>query len=304
MTRGFEPFLLVLSIAAVLIVVWRMARARRAMQDDATHLGRLLGKSEDEDAGASAARPAGALERRLRSAGLEVSPLAAIVAFLLIALVVMLAMVNVSARLIWAAPLGAIVALWAIASLLTEAARQRSWRFENRLADAIDLIVGALSAGLAPADAIANAAEASLEPVRGELREVASALRNSVPIDHAVARMQTRYDSESVRLFSQLLIAKWETGGPLAPALQAVARTMRQGLRLRGQLRAHISGAQTGAIVMALIPYLLIAFFIWTRPQSLALVWNFAWGPPLFAGAILLQIAGFAWLRHILRIEL
>jgi len=304
MTPSVERLLLFLAAAVIAVVVWRIARVRRTLHDDASHLGRLLGKTEGADAEVPVERAPGAIERRLRGAGVEVSPLAAIVAFLLIALAVMLAMANVSTRLIWAAPLAGLVALWVIASLLNETARQRSWRFENRLVDAIDLMVGALSAGLAPIDAIANAAEGSLEPVRRELREVAGALRASVPIDRAVSGMQARYDSESVRIFAQLLIAKWETGGPLAPALQAVSRTMRQGLRLRGQLRAHISGAQTGAIVMALIPYLLIAFFIWTRPQSLALVWNFAWGPQLFVGAILLQIAGFAWLRHILRIEL
>jgi tight adherence protein B len=140
--------------------------------------------------------------------------------------------------------------------------------------------------------------------VRRELRDLAAQLRGSVPVESAVQRMLTRYDSESVRIFTQLVIAKWEVGGPLAPALQAVTRTMRHGQRLRAQLHTHVMGAQTAAIVVAVIPYLLMAVFLWKRPQSLAGVWGLPWGPQAFVAAVVLQLIGFVTLRQILRTEL
>jgi tight adherence protein B len=240
----------------------------------------------------------------LRAAGLNLPAATAIGIITGIALLAAMAVFALSPGLYWAGPLAALAVFWLISSTIAEMARQRSWRFENRLVDAIDLTVGALSAGQTPVDAIASGAEGSLDPVKSELRDLANQLRASVPIERAVRGLVLRYDSEGVRIFTQLLIAKWEVGGPLGPALQAVTRTMRHGLRLRGQLYTHVAGAQTSAIVVALLPYILVAVFLWKRPEALAVVWQLRWGPQLFAAAILLQLAGFVWLRRILRIEL
>ena len=301
------PSLLLVIVAAVLVVsfvVFRFLRTRQDSRDDAEHLGRLLGKTTVSTAKDDDAPEPGTIERRLIAAGWNTTPAIAISLLVLIALLVALLVASVSPGLFWAGPVAGIAVAWLISSTLSEAARQRAWKFENRLVDAIDLIVGALAAGQNPADAIASGAGGALEPVRSELRHLADQLNASVPVDRAVRRMVLRYDSEGVRIFTQLLIAKWEIGGPLGPALQAATRTMRHGLRLRDKLQTHIAGAQTAAIVVAILPYLLVAAFLWKRPEALALVWRLRWGPQLFASAILLQLAGFVWLRRILRIEL
>lgn len=300
--------LILVTIGIALYVASRFFRNRADAREDAAHLSRLLGRNtpaEGEPVDEAVAEKApGRIERRLQATGLRISPSAAVILIILLAILVALAVAVSSPGLYWASPIAALATIWLITSTLSEMARQRSWRFENRLVDAIDLAVGALSAGLAPADALASAAEGSLEPVKSELRDLANQLLASVPIERAVRGMALRYDSEGVRIFTQLLIAKWEVGGPLGPALQAVTRTMRHGLRLRGQLHTQISGAQTSAIIVAILPYLLVAIFLWKRPQALAIVWQLRWGPQLFVGAILLQLAGFIWLRRILRIEL
>ncbi|HEX7707475.1 MAG TPA: type II secretion system F family protein [Thermoanaerobaculia bacterium] len=304
MSSSLELLILVIAVGVVLFVAWKYLRSRQALQDSSTHLERLMGRDSDETEVFAEAQPkVGLVEQKLRAAGVGVSPLAAGVLLALTIAIVMLLIMRFSVGFIWAA-VGGVLALWLIISLMTEFARQRAWLFENRLADAIDLMIGALAAGQTPVEAIASAAEGSLQPVKSELGEVASQLRASVPIERALTRMLVRYPSEGVRIFTQLLVAKWEVGGPLAPSLQAVTRTMRHSLRLRGQLRTHIAGAQTAAIAVALIPYLMIAFFVWKKPDALSLVWALSWGPMMFGVAILMQIAGFIWLRRILRIEL
>ncbi|MBV9071860.1 MAG: type II secretion system F family protein [Acidobacteria bacterium] len=297
----------VVIVAAVLVasfVLLRFLRTRQDSRDDAEHLGRLLGRTTATASKNDDAPQPGAIRRRLIAAGWNTTPAIAISSLVLIGFLVALLVASVSPGLFWAGPVAGIAVAWLISSTSSEIARQRAWKFENRLVDAIDLTVGALAAGQTPADAIASGAGGALEPVRSELRHLADQLNASVPVDRAVRRMVLRYDSEGVRIFTQLLIAKWEIGGPLGPALQAATRTMRHGLRLRGQLHTHISGAQTAAIVVAILPYLLVAVFLWKRPEALALVWRLRWGPQMFASAIFLQLAGFVWLRRILRIEL
>jgi tight adherence protein B len=298
-----EVLLLLALLVAMAFLVAKLLRTRLSVRQDELHLGRLLGRSVPSDAPPEEETP-GRLRQSLLAAGFEIPPAVAVAAVLLLAILVALAMMLLWPALLWAAPLAAAMVVWLVASTVTEAARLRAWRFENRLVDAIDLTIGALSAGQNPAEALASGAEGALDPVRGELRELADQLRASVPIDRAAGRMLLRYPSDGVRIFTQLLIAKADVGGPLAPALQAVTRTMRDSLRLRGQLQTHVAGAQGAAIVVATLPYLLVAVFLWKRPEALALVWAFPWGRQLFALAIVLQVAGFVWLRRILRTEL
>jgi len=299
-----QSILVVIALVILIFLIIRSLRLSRGRVEDELHLERLLGAKQTDDEDPGAERRESPLERKLRSAGIDAPPVIAIVIILFIGVFVTLLAMNLSPVLAWAAPLAGLVVIWMVWSLITEAARLRAWRFENRLVDAIDLMAGALSAGQNPADALASAAEGALDPVRREFRFAAEQLRASVPIERALRRMSVRYDCEGVRIFTQLLIAKWEIGGPFAPVLQAVNRTLRHGLRLRGQLQTHVSGAQTSAVIVAVIPYLLIAFFAWKRPEAMDRVWALPWGPQLFVGAILLQLLGFTWLRRILRTEL
>ncbi len=295
----------VVVLAVIVFLIVRSIRLSRNRADDELHLGRLLAGRQalDETETGDEPRP-GRIERTLRGAGIGIPVPLAIVLIVFAGVIVTLLAMNISPVLVWAAPLAGLAAVWILWSLINEVARQRAWRFENRLVDAIDLMAGALSAGQNPVDALASAAEGALEPVKRELLFAAEQLRGSVPIERALRRLSIRYDCEGVRIFTQLLIAKWEVGGPLAPVLQVVNRTMRHGLGLRAKLHTHVSGAQMSAIIVAIIPYLLIAFFAWKRPESIDRVWALPWGPQLFVGAIFLQIAGFTWLRRILRTEL
>jgi tight adherence protein B len=303
---GLSQFILAVVVVAIIVfLIARSVRLSRGRAEDAIHLERLLaGRQAAEEPEQVEERPPGRLERALRAAGVGMPPLVAMVLIIVIGAAVTLLAAGISPVLVWAAPLAGLAAVWILFSLINEAARQRAWRFENRLVDAIDLMAGALSAGLSPVEAMASAAEGALEPVKSELRFAAEQLNASVPIERALRRLSVSYDCEGVRIFTQLLIAKWEIGGPFAPVLQSVNRTMRHGIRLRAQLHTHVAGAQTSAIIVALIPYLLIAFFAWKRPEAISRIWTLPWGPQMFVGAIVLQVAGFTWLRRILRTEL
>jgi tight adherence protein B len=300
-----EEILALIILLVIVFLLLRSVRLSRNRAEDELHLGRLLAGRQAAEEPERAEEPTPSrLERMLQGAGIGMPPVVAVVLIVLTGVVVTLLAMNISPVLVWAAPLAGLTAVWVLFSLISEMARQRAWRFENRLVDAIDLMAGALSAGLSPVEALASAAEGALEPVKSELRFAAGQLHASVPVERALRRMSIRYDCEGVRIFTQLLIAKWEIGGPFTPILQSVNRTMRHGLRLRSQLHTHVASAQMSAIIVALIPYLLIAFFAWKRPEAIGRVWALPWGPQLFVAAIILQVAGFIWLRRILRTEL
>lgn len=299
-----ELLLLIVALAVAGFLAWRVLKPIREVRQDQSHVATLIGTmgggtvSVREDAVPSP------FARRLRAAGIDVEPGLVLAGILVFGILVALLIAMWLPGVIWAYPIFGIVAAWVAWAVIVDIARWRSWKFETRLADAVDLMVGALSAGESPVDAIASAAEGALEPVKTELRGVVQRLQASVPIERAMRPLAERYDCEGVRLFSQLLIAKWEVGGPLAPALQSVNRTIRQGVRLRGQLQTQVANAQNAAIVVAVLPYIVAGIFMWKHPEALRRVLALPWGPHMFMGAVVLQVIGFIWLRKLLRTEL
>jgi Flp pilus assembly protein TadB len=165
-------------------------------------------------------------------------------------------------------------------------------------------MVGSLEAGENPTQAFASAAEASRSLVRREFREVARRLTLGMHIRRALRRIIEGYDSEGVRLFTQTLIAKWEVGGDLIPIVESVARVIRERLKVSLHLKSQLAGARISSVMIALIPYALVPFFLWQRPESLERLLDHPLGPTLLTLAVLLQIIGFLWLRRLLRIEM
>ena len=123
-------------------------------------------------------------------------------------------------------------------------------------------------------------------------------------VRRALQRIDLGYDCEGVRLFTRTVIAKWQAGGDLAPVLETVNQVLRERIRIRWRLDSQMSGARLAQMLTALMPYVLIPFFLWQRPDWIDRLRDHPLGPKLFFGAVVVQILGLLWMRRIMRIEL
>ena len=69
------------------------------------------------------------------------------------------------------------------------------------------------------------------------------------------------------------------------------------------RMRSELIGARLSGVVIAILPYLVIPFILWRKPEWMQELATHPMGPPLLVGAILLQIVGFVWLQRIVRTE-
>jgi Flp pilus assembly protein TadB len=318
-----EAVLLLLGLGAAVFIggeLWRESRRRSVDRD---HLDRLAGGEErtapmasDQvtapiagrdrsavDETRAVERVPGRLEARLRCAGLELPDWAFVFAVALFALAFAYGVWSLLPQLPVAAVFAGLVVAMVPFSVVAAAAHHRSRRFLERLVDAIDVMCAALDGGEPPANALATAAGSAEEPARRELREAHQRLQLGFSVRRSFQRMVDRYDSEGVRLITQTLIVKWQAGGDLSPVLRSVNQVVRDRLRQDRELRTNLAGAQASAILTAILPYLLLPFFFWRRPEWFRDLVANPLGVQLLTAAILLQIAGFLWLRRLMRIE-
>jgi len=308
MSGIYEVVLLLLAAGVAIFAGGELMREARRRRVERQHLDRVAGDATGGDATGGdetrgEGRTPGPLARKLRGAGLQMPAWTFVAAVLLVAGALGLSVLAVLPQVPLAALLAAILAAFVPFSIVDAAAHSRARRFLEKFVDAIDVMCAALDGGEPPSNALASAGSSAEEPARTEIREAHQRLQLGFSVRRSFARMVERYDSEGVRLLTQTMIVKWQAGGDLAPVLRSVNQIARERLRHERELRTQLAGAQASAVATAILPYFLLPFFLWKRPQWFHELIGTPLGLRLLTVAILLQFVGLLWLRRLMRVR-
>ncbi len=195
---------------------------------------------------------------------------------------------------IFAAAIGLILGL-----LLFQAeaywAERRTARIEQQLADAIDLMVGALHAGASATVALDRAGEESAQPLRGLLRDGMARVRYGDDPSSVMRRFERQVPTESARLFATTMSVHWEVGGSLAPTLAVVGRVIRDRIEVGRRVRSLTSQARVSTVMLLITTYF-IALLMWRQnPAGTRVFLKSDVGAIAVAGSMVLQAVGIVW---------
>lgn len=281
-----QPVLAILAAAALALVVW-WAMRRRRYQLARERLTADLGP----DTEVADVAPARRVLRRARWMPWAVG--------LLVGLILFYAVHLPPVYCLAFALLVSLLGGW-LESLVVD---RRALLIETQLADAIDLMVGALRAGAGLSTALDNARIESRRPLREQLDEVVGRIRLGDDPREVFQDLAERVPLETFRLFATVLSVHWEVGGGLAPTLATVGRTIRDRIELSRRVRAMTAQSRMSILGVLAATYA-IAAIIWANdpPRMRAFLFSPA-GSWLVAGAIVLQGIGIIWSSALARIR-
>lgn len=204
-------------------------------------------------------------------------------------------------------PFGAFIAFFfsalipiAVVNILAERRRRL---FTAQLPDTLTLLASTLRAGsslLQGADRVADQAD---DPMGKELRRVMVEARLGRPVELALEDSARRIRSNDYAWAVMAIRIQREVGGNLAELLQTVAETMLARERLRRDIRALTAEGRISAIVLGILP-LAIGGAVWSlNPEYLDPLFHRGSGQLLLAGAAVVAIGGFIWMKKIVDIE-
>lgn len=182
-------------------------------------------------------------------------------------------------------------------------AERRLVRLETQLADAIDLLVGALQAGAGLATALGRAAEASRAPFRPLLEDMSRRLRLGADPESVFREPSVRVPLPTFRLFALSLATQWETGGSLAPALALVGRSVRDRLALARRVTSQTTAAVGSMIAVLAISYGVgFLMWLWEPGRVEAFLWT-RLGAVVVAACMILQALGLLWMTWLAKVR-
>lgn len=186
-------------------------------------------------------------------------------------------------------------------------ARHRKMRrvrqFERQFPDALDMLSGALRAGLAFTGAIQVVADESPDPVAKEFRVLFEENRLGLDMKEGLKKLAARIDSTELRLFVTAVILQRETGGNLAEVLDGTAAVIRDRFRILGDVRSLTAQARLSGMVLMVLPLAMAGFISVAAPDYLKGLLADPLGRYLAVAAVTLQVVGFLIMRRIVNIK-
>jgi tight adherence protein B len=167
-------------------------------------------------------------------------------------------------------------------------------KFNEALADAIDLMARALRAGHSMASSIEVIAEQSPEPLAGEFATCFQQQKFGIPYRDALLSMGERVPSEDLQFLITAILVQKETGGDLTDILDRTTAVIRDRIRIQGEVSTRTAqGRMTGWILSALPVVMLVVINIVTPGYTHVLFSDPLGQKLLIGGGILILIGGF-----------
>ncbi len=176
-------------------------------------------------------------------------------------------------------------------------------RFEEQFPEALDLLSRAIRAGHAFQTAMGMVADDLPAPVGPEFKKTFDQQNFGLPLRDALNELSERLSLLDVRFFVTAVLIQRDTGGNLAEILDNLAHVVRERFKIRRQVRVHTAhGRFTGYVLLAL-PAALGVALSFINPEHMNLLFREHMGQMMLMAAMVMQTAGFFWIRHVIKIE-
>ena len=206
--------------------------------------------------------------------------------------------------------LGAIIGFFIPRFWIRRRQSKRLHAFNKQLPDTITLLANALRAGSSFLQAIELVVRESRPPISLEFGRVIREVNLGLAFEKALENMVRRVRSEDLELMATAISIQYQVGGNLAEILDSIAYTIRERIRIKGEINSLTAQQRMSGYVVAFLPIALGGFLFVIAPDFLAPMFDpkvSLVGIP--AGVILIGIGlfsmfvGFLIIRKIVDIE-
>jgi tight adherence protein B len=186
--------------------------------------------------------------------------------------------------------------------LLKRAISQRQQNFGKQLVDVLILITGAVRAGYSLPQAIEVVSKELKPPASDEFRHVRHEIGLGLSLSQALSNLVARMENDDLYLVVTAININTQVGGNIATMLEAVTETIRERVRLFGEVRVLTAQQRFGSYVLTFMPVAMAAALFFINPKYMMRLFQ----PQILCipiGAVVMVILGNIAVRRLAKIE-
>lgn len=180
---------------------------------------------------------------------------------------------------------------------------RRMKAFNSQLGDALILIANSLRTGYSFMQASDMVAQEMRPPISSEFSRAVKEMNLGVTIEDALGNLGKRINSEDLDLVLTAVLIQRQVGGNLSEVLDNIARTIRERVRIRGEIRTLTAQGRISGIIVSLLPVVLGLVIYLLNPEYVKLLFVHPVGKIMLGVAGLGQVIGIIVIRRIVDIE-
>ncbi|MGH7904271.1 MAG: type II secretion system F family protein [Candidatus Dormibacteraceae bacterium] len=181
--------------------------------------------------------------------------------------------------------------------------RRRLKAFNSQLGDTMVLLSNALKAGYSFAQAIDTVGKNAVAPMSDEFSRAVREMNLGVSVEEALKNMVARIESTDLDLMVTAVIIHRSVGGNLAEVLDKIAHTIRERIRIKGEISTLTAQARASGVIITLLPVALGALLYFVAPAYFKPMTEQVLGWVMLAFAAGMILIGNAFIRKIVNIE-
>ena len=243
------------------------------------------------------------LEYRLRRSGARLQ----VGEFVTTQIVLGLILVLFAALLFNGEPLVLLVAgalgFWLPEYWLTRQRKQRLRSLEGQLADALAILANSLRSGHSFLQAMEVVSREMPDPIAKEFGLVLKETRVNIPLEEALISLQQRAQSPNLSLAVTAVLIQRQVGGNLSEVLDSIGDTIRDRIKLLGEIRTLTSMGRMSGWVVSLLPIGLSVALYALNPEYMDPLLHTPMGWVLLFIAAGMQMTGILVIQHMVRME-
>jgi len=180
---------------------------------------------------------------------------------------------------------------------------RRRKAFNAALPDALQLMAGALEAGLSLSQSADAIVKEGIEPIASEFRRALVETRLGVSLEDALDGVAERLQSEDLGWVVMAIRIQRPIGGNLAELLATVASTMREREYMRRQVAALAAEGKLSAYVLGGLPPAFLLYLLVSNRDYVMPLFTTPMGLTMLVGAGLLLAVGVFWMSKMVKVE-
>jgi len=176
--------------------------------------------------------------------------------------------------------------------------------FNDQLGDTINLMVNSIRAGYSIMQAMRAVSEEMGPPASTEYGRVVQEVQLGISLEDALDHMLRRVPSEDLDMMITAINVQREVGGNLAEVLESISYTIRERIRIKGEIRALTAQSRISGYMVAVVPVLLAGVIYLINPEFMGLLFQHTCGHIMIGVAVIGIATGFFAISKIVDIDI
>jgi tight adherence protein B len=181
--------------------------------------------------------------------------------------------------------------------------RRRLDAFNNQLGDSLNLLVNGLRSGYSMLQAMEAVAKELPPPISVEFTRVVQEVGLGLSNEEALANMLRRIRSDDLDLMVTAINVQHEVGGNLAEILDTISYTIRERVRIQGEIKVLTAQAMISGYIVGLLPVVITGVLFLLSRDYMMQMFQTLCGWIMIIVAVIMVSSGFFAIQKIVRID-